>query len=136
MSKTNNIMEKVIEEEVLGDAVVCKEKDSILEVARIIRDTKARHVIVVDKKLKPLGIISPFDINNRVVAEKIDPEKIFASKIMTSPVETIELHSTYSEAAERMALLETFTMPVVDKEKLVGMLDYSLVFRNVCGVKK
>ncbi len=127
--------DKKIDKGILYDAVVCREKDNALKVSRIMRDTRARHLIVVDKNLKPLGIISPFDINNRVVAEEKNPSEVMADEIMTKPVETIELNSTYSEAAEKMALLETFTMPVVQNGKLVGVLDYSSVFRNVCEVK-
>lgn len=126
----------MIDKEILYDAVICKEKDSALEAARIMRDTKARHLIVVDKDLRPLGIISPFDINNRVVAEEKDAKKVMAVQVMTKPVETIELSSNYKQAAEKMAELETFTMPVTEKGKLVGMLDYGTVFRAVCEVKK
>jgi signal-transduction protein with cAMP-binding, CBS, and nucleotidyltransferase domain len=125
----------MINREILHDAVICKEKDNILEVSRIIRDTKARHIIVVDKNLKPLGIISPFDINNRVVAEKKDVNSTFAKDIMTKPIETIELKESYETAAEKMVHLETFTLPVTEKGKLIGVLDYSVVFRKVCEVK-
>jgi len=130
------MMDKKIDKGMLYDAVVCNEDESVLEVSRIMRDTRARHLIVVDGDLKPLGIISPSDINNRVVAEEKNPSYISACEIMTKPVETIDLDSTYSQAAEKMAFLETFTMPVVNNGKLVGILDYSSVFRNVCEVKK
>ncbi len=129
-------MDKHIDKELLYDAVVCKENDNVLEVSRIMRDTKARHLIVVNDKLRPLGIISPFDVNNRVVAEEKNAKNVKASEIMTKPVETIELKSTYAEAAEKMAILETFTLPVVDKGVLVGVLDYSSVYKKVCEVKK
>lgn len=128
--------DKKIEKEILYDAVICNENDDVLEVSRIMRDTKARHLIVVDENLKPLGIISPFDINNRIVAEEKNPVEVTASEIMTKPVETIDLNSNYSQAAEKMALLETFTMPVVHDGKLVGILDYSAVFKNICEVKQ
>ena len=128
--------DKKIDKGILYDAVICNESDNVLKVSRIMRDTKARHLIVVDKSLKPLGIISPFDINNRVVAEEKNSKDVLAEQIMTKPVETIDLNSTYSQAAEKMASLETFTMPVVQNGKLVGILDYSAVFRNVCEVKQ
>ena len=55
---------------------------------------------------------------------------------MTSPVETLDISSTYTHAAEVMALLEIFTIPITENGKLIGILDYSAVFRNVCEVKK
>jgi|WetSurMetagenome_2_1015567.scaffolds.fasta_scaffold345643_2 signal-transduction protein with cAMP-binding, CBS, and nucleotidyltransferase domain len=125
----------MLDKKVLHDAVICKEKDNILEVSRIMRDTKSRHLIVVDKNLKPLGIISPFDINNRVIAEEKSISSTTASQIMTKPIETIELSSSYEKASEKMIALETFTLPVTENGKLVGVLDYSVVFRNVREVK-
>lgn len=123
-----------IDKRILHDAVICKENDSVLEASQIMRDTQTRHVIVVDADMKPLGIISPFDINNRVVAEKKNPLNVKASDVMTAPVETIELSSSYEEASEKMISRETFTLPVTDKGKLIGILDYSIVFKNVCEV--
>ena len=125
----------MITKELLNDAVICKENDDVLEVSRIIRDTKARHIIVVDQHLKPLGIISPFDINNRVIAEEKTPSEITASEIMTSPIESIEISEGYDKASEKMISLETYTLPVTEHGKLIGILDYSVVFRKICGVK-
>jgi CBS domain-containing protein len=122
--------------EILHDAVICKENDSVLEVSRIMRDTKTRHIIVVSKKMEPLGIISPFDINNRVVAEGKDAKSVSAKDIMTKPIETIELSATFEQAAEKMGALETFTLPVVENKKLIGILNYSVVYRSVCKVEK
>jgi len=53
---------KAIQKENLHDAVVCKLEDSVLEVSRIMRDTQARHLIVVDSDLKPVGLISAFEL--------------------------------------------------------------------------
>ena len=129
-------MEKMLNKELLNDAVICKEGDNVLEVSRIIRDTRARHVIVVDKSLKPLGIISPFDINNRAVAEERNLKSTLAKEIMTKPIETIDVNSDYEKASEKMITLETYTLPVTEEGKIIGILDYSIVFRNICKVKK
>lgn len=128
-------MEK-LDKSLLHDAVVCKEEDSVLEVSRIMRDTKARHVIVINEDTFPIGIISPFDISNRLVAEEKDANETYAKDIMTKPIETIDINSNYKEASEKMVALETYTIPVTEGEKLIGILDYSVVFRKVCEVKE
>lgn len=120
----------------LHDAVICKETDSVLEVARIIRDTKSRHVLVVDAETKPLGIISPFDVNNRVVAEEKSASDTLAKDIMTTPVETIDVNETFEKAAEKMGLLETFMLPVTEEGALIGILNYSVVYRMICKVEQ
>ena len=46
-------MSHKIELSKLHDAVVCNEDDNVLEVSRIMRDTRKRHILVVDDHLKP-----------------------------------------------------------------------------------
>lgn len=126
----------MIENDKLYDAVICKESDSVLEVSRIMRDTRKRHIIVVDSGLKPMGVISAFDINNRVVAEEKEPNNIKAEEIMTKPVEIIDVNSTYEQACEKMIDRELHTIPVTKEGKLIGILDLGLLFKKVTGGKK
>ncbi len=129
----------MIEKEKLDDAVICKKDDSALEVSRIMRDTQTRHIIVVDNGLQPLGIISAFDINNRVVAEEKDAKNIKAEGIMTKPIESIDIKIGYDEAYKKMIELGVYTIPVIDKGKLVGILDFNFLFKKLCelgGMKK
>lgn len=124
-----------IRREHLHDAVICKEHDSVLEVAKIMRDTLTRQLIVVDKSLKPIGIITAFDVVKRAVAEEKELGSTNAKEIMTAPIFSIEVGQTFISAAEKMSALETFRLPVTENGKLVGILDYSVVFRHVCEVK-
>ena len=126
-------MTSKIEISKLHDAVICNEEDSVLEISRIMRDTRKRHILVIDAHLKLLGVISAFDINNRVVAEEREPKKIMAKDIMTKPIETIDINSTYEQACEKMVERELHTIPVTKDGKLVGILDLSLIFRNHTG---
>ena len=124
----------MIEKEKLDDAVICKEDDSVLEVDRIMRDTKTRHIIVIDKNLKPSGIISAFDINNRVVAEEKNAKEIKAEDIMTKPIQSIDIDIDYNEAYQKMIDLGIYTIPVTDKGKLVGILDFNFLFKKLCEI--
>ncbi len=120
----------------LHDAVVCNEDDSVLEVSRIMRDTRKRHILVVDGHLKPLGVISAFDINNRVVAEEKNIHNTKAKDIMSKPVQTIDVHSSYEEACEKMVEYEMHTIPVTKEGKIIGILDLAYIFRDHTGAKK
>jgi len=118
----------MIAKDKLNDAVICKEKDSILEVSRILRDTGRRHLIVVNDALEPLGIISTVDINNRVVAEVKDPANSLALDFMTKPIEVVSIETSYEEAYEKMISKGTYSIPVVEEGKLIGVLDFNRLF--------
>jgi len=115
----------------LIDAVICKESDSVLEVSKIMRDTQQRHIIVINKKQEPIGIISTVDINNRVVASEKNPKETKASEIMTSPVDLVEVDESYEAAYKKMIQRGTYTIPVTEKNRLIGVLDFNLVFKQL-----
>lgn len=118
----------MIETNKLQDAVICREDDSVLEVSRILRDTKSRHLIVVDENKCPVGIISTVDINNRVVAQELEPKDALANEIMTSPIAVVEVNSNYEEAYKKMVEKGMYSIPVVENEKLIGILDFNHLF--------
>ena len=122
----------MISKELLQDVVFCNEKDSILEVSRVLRDTQNRHLVVVDAKRKPVGIISTVDVNNRVVAEGKNPSTTLAKDIMTKPIETVDISITCEEAYQKMIKKGTYSIPVTDKNQLVGSLNFDQILRKVC----
>lgn len=113
----------------LTDAVICRENEDALEVAKILRDTQRRHLIVLDSKDKPVGVISTVDINNRVVAEEKDPKKTKAKDIMTKNIAIASIEDSYDKAYQTMAKLGTNSIPVIKDGKLVGMLEFMAAFR-------
>ena len=133
-------MKKMINKEEIQDAVFCKEKDTVLEVSKILRDTQSRHIIIVNENLKPVGIISTVDINNRVVAEGKNASSLKALDIMTKPIETVELDSDYNEAYRKMIGKGTYSIPVTKDGKLIGLLGFNQLFSKISeknkGVKK
>jgi len=53
---------------------------------------------------------------------------------LPDPRQMIEAY--YEKASEKMITLETYTLPVTEEGKIIGILDYSIVFRKLCRVKK
>lgn len=119
-----------IQKEHLTDAVICREDDTILEVSRIMRDTQTRHILVLDKTDKPVGIISTVDMNNRVLAEEKNPKITKAKEIMTKNIETVSIENdTYERAFEVMAGIGTYSIPVVREGKLLGILEFNTALK-------
>lgn len=113
----------MIDKKHLSDTVVCREKETVLEAARILRDTKSRHLVVLSTDNKPLGILSTVDINNRVVAQEKDPKKTKVEDVMTRPVHSIDCSETYHHAIKKMAEAGSYSIPVTCNGKLLGSLE-------------
>jgi len=103
----------------LSKAISCKEEDTCVAVAKLMRSNKERHIIVC-KGTKPVGIISSVDLVNKVMAEGKDPKKVKAKQIMTSPVHTIDVNESAVKAYFDMAKRNIYSCPVVDDGKLIG----------------
>ena len=123
----------MIDKNLLQDVVICRKNDTILEVARILRDTKSRHLIVVDENEKPLGIISTVDINNRVIAEELNIKETTAEDVMTKKIEVVDVNESYDNAYKKMNDKGTYSIPVVEDGKLIGALSFNQLFYKVGG---
>ncbi|HLC33022.1 MAG TPA: CBS domain-containing protein [Candidatus Nanoarchaeia archaeon] len=113
----------------ISQVVVCREGDKVLEVCRILRDTQQRHLIVVNAKDFPVGVISTVDTNNRVLAEAKDPTKCTAGEIMTKNIKCVSLEETYEKAFTIMAQHGLTAIPVIHQERLIGQLEFSHAFK-------
>ncbi len=114
----------------LTDAVICRQFDTVLEVSRILRDTQRRHIIVLNERDEPIGIISAVDVNNRVVAEERNPALLLATDIMTGRIQTISVDDSYETGYRMMTELGTYSLPVVRNGKLLGLLEFTAALRN------
>jgi CBS domain-containing protein len=100
----------------------CSLEDSVINVAKKLKDSRERHIIVTDKG-NPKGIISTTDINNRVVAEGKDPKKTKAKEIMTATIKIIDIEEPIGKVYFDMVKSNIFSCPVVKNKKLQGVLD-------------
>ena len=112
-------------------------KDIMSKEVRVVRpDTSAQEIVatlnkfnigsvIVVQKDKPVGIITIRDILVRIVEQNLAPKVLTASQIMTSPFTSINVEATVEEAAKLMAKKRVKTLPVMDKEKLVGVVSFT-----------
>lgn len=134
-SKKNN--EHKLQFEHLSEIVVCNDKDVVVKVARILRDTSSRHLLVLNDKKQPQGVISTVDINNRVVAEEKNPAALKASDIMTKTIVTVPVTVSLPEALDTMASKNISFLPVVDNNGcLAGVLEFANVLKTMAKLEK
>jgi len=78
-------------------------------------------VIVINSR-RPIGIITETNIMRRVVEPRMDPATVWVKDIMTSPLVTIDQTAAVEEAAKIMADKNISRLPVMNGNKLVGLI--------------
>ncbi|HYI08957.1 MAG TPA: CBS domain-containing protein [Thermoanaerobaculia bacterium] len=106
------------------------EKDSIRDVARIMKDKDTGVVPVVDGK-KIIGMITDRDIVVRGIAEGKNLEDVRVNELMTRSVRSVREDATVSEALELMSGAEIRRVAVVNtNDELVGIVSLGDISTN------
>lgn len=114
---------KMLVKDVMSSPVITIDEDAPVNRAATLMDKHdLGSVVVIDKKGKPLGILTERDLVARVLAKNVTPASIKAKEAMTSPLITIEPDASINEAAKRMRKLNVRRLGVVYKGLLAGLL--------------
>ena len=106
------------------------EKDSIRDVARIMKDTDTGVVPVVDGK-KILGLITDRDIVVRGLAEGKNLEDLRVNELMTKNVRSVREDATINETLALMSSAEIRRVAVVNaSDELVGIVSLGDISRD------
>lgn len=98
------------------------EKDSVFDVARIMRDQDTGVVPVVDGK-KIIGMVTDRDIVVRAVADGKDLKSCRVNEVMTRQVRTVKDDASIREVLDMMSGAQIRRVPVVDRNnELVGIV--------------
>ncbi len=116
--------------DVMSSPVVTVDEDTpVHKAAQRMTDGHFGCIIVTGKEEKPLGIITESDFVTRVLARNIQPSRLTAKEVMTSPLITIDPEEALSEAARRMSRLNIRRLGVMYKGNLIGILSSKDVLR-------
>jgi CBS domain-containing protein len=94
---------------------------SLAEAAEIMKGEDVGSVPVVEDG-RLVGIVTDRDIVIRAVAERRDPQAVRVDEIASRDVVTVEAEQDLDDALALMARHQVRRLPVVEKERLVGML--------------
>jgi len=101
----------------------------IVEAAKRMKEADAG-MIPVTENGKLAGTVTDRDIAVRVVAEGRDPQSCTVGEIASRDVVTVEPDQDLSEALEMMARHQVRRLPVVEGDRLVGVLAQADVARE------
>ena len=99
-----------------------KPSASVQDAAEFMAARNIGAVCIVDEAGKLLGVFSERDVVKRVVLQKRDPAALQVGDVTSELRAVIRCDETPHQALERMELIGTRHLPVVDGERWVGML--------------
>ena len=94
---------------------------TIFEVAKLMADRKVGCLIILEKG-SVIGIITEQDISRKVVSSGLNPRTTLAREIMSSRISSIHPKKRIHEAIDLMGTNEIKHLPVIENEKLVGII--------------
>ena len=117
------IRARMLVKDVMSSPVITVDENAtVAKAAQLMADDHVGCILVTSKEGKPLGIITESDFVTRVLSKNIQPSKLTAKEMMTSPLITIDPDETLSEAARRMSQLNVRRLGVMYKGNLVGII--------------
>ncbi|MEQ8390306.1 MAG: CBS domain-containing protein [Thalassospira sp.] len=105
--------------------------DSVMDAVNLMSERKIGAVIIVDDNAKLAGIFTERDLVNRVVAKGLDAATVPLSQVMTSDPDTLGPNDTAMSALNLMSARRYRHLPVVDGEKVIGMVSIRDLFNAV-----
>jgi CBS domain-containing protein len=107
----------------LRDVDIAEGGESVLEVARRMRDRLVGTIVVVDGEGRPVGLVTDRDLTVRVLADGKDPRTTRVEAAMTREPKVVSEETPIEAALARMRAGAFRRLPVVNRDgKLVGIL--------------
>ena len=112
-----------------NDIITVNKTQSIREVSDIIRDKNIRHVPVVSGD-NVIGMLSKVDLQKISFVDTVDGDGLTTAlydglnieQVMTKNVKVVQKDDTIYDVATLLSKNEFHSLPVVDEEKLVGII--------------
>ncbi len=111
------------------DVVTIDVGQSVFEAAELM-SAKGVGCLVVTDKAVPVGIITERDFVRRIVAQRASLD-VAVSEIMTKNLVTVVPDASIKDAARLMSSHKIRRLPVLQQNKLVGILVATDLVRNV-----
>jgi CBS domain-containing protein len=111
-----------VEDVMSSPVVTIKDSDTVLAASKLMKKNAIGCVVVIDKKNKPVGLMTERDVVRRVAALDLLPSKVLAGKAMTKPPATVDASVDVTEAAKKMRGLKIRRLVVLERGELKGII--------------
>ncbi len=107
--------------------VTVKATDKVSSALRLMVKHKIGSIVIVENA-KPIGILTERDVSIRI-AKGQDPRRMALRRVMSKPLITVGPSMEVWEAVELMVRKEILRLPVLEGDRLVGMVTERDVLR-------
>ena len=126
--KSEGNMSLKVEDIMVRKVVTVNEDYPVNDAARVMNKFEIGSLIVVSEG-KAVGIVTERDFLKRVVAESKDAKKTKVKDVMTSPLVVVGPEIELEEAVKLMFQMKIKKLPVIEGERLVGLVSLTDVAR-------
>lgn len=116
-------------EDIMVESVVTVEADATVMKAIKLMNEHEIGCIVVTRRGKPVGIVTERDMLKRVIAKAKSPQKTKVREIMTKPLISGQPEMDIEEATRLMFEKKIKKLPVVEQNRLIGLITLTDVAR-------
>ena len=106
------------------DVATISTKENIINAAARMRELNVGSLVVVTKN-EVEGIITTWDITSKCIAIGSNPSESLVFDYMTSPIHTGTTKMDVVEAARIMAERKITRLPILDENKLIGIITFA-----------
>jgi len=129
MTKVKNIIDQK-----RSEIISVSPSDKVERVLTLMRDHRVRSILVTDNE-RLVGIVSQGDCAIKVLLPNLSPKEVSVSQIMTSNPLTVSLDNSIDECMAIMVHKHIRHLPVLDQDKLVGVISIGDIVKNIIEVQ-
>ena len=104
------------------DVIIANSTDNVLTAAKLMKHHNIGVIPVVENAEKVLGMITDRDIVLSLADYNFDPANTDVTKLMSNKVYSVRPEADLSSAIALMKKQQIRRLPVIEEERLVGML--------------
>lgn len=104
-------------------------------VATLLTKHRIGSVLVIEKDMTPIGIITERDLVKRVCLESLNASKVLVEDIMSSPLITTMAYDSVDTASRIMMSNKIKRLPVMESDnRIIGIISVTDIARNLAKI--
>jgi len=118
-----------VKDVMVGEVITVEANVTVREAVRLMNDHEIGCLVVVQDG-KPTGIVTERDMLKRVLVATRDPRAIEVGEVMSKPLLFMEPEKEIEEAVKLMFKHKIKKLPVIENERLVGLVTLTDIIRS------